>query len=53
MRAEIVFEILFGVAKRNVMLLEQRVHLEASPELKESTNLSLGQGTGSVGSGSV
>ena len=35
MRAEIVFEIRFGVAKRHVVLLEQRVYLEASLELKE------------------
>jgi hypothetical protein len=35
MRSEIVFEIRFGVAKRDVVLLEQRVYLEASLELKE------------------
>jgi hypothetical protein len=37
MHAEIVFEIYFGIAKRHAVLLEQRVYLEASLELKEST----------------
>ena len=48
MRAEIVFEIRFGVAKRHVVLLEQRVYLEASLELKEPTDLGLCQGAGAI-----
>jgi hypothetical protein len=40
MRAEIVFEIDFGVAKWHDVLLEQRVYLEAGLELKEPSDLS-------------
>ena len=34
MRAEIVFEIYFGIAKWHAVILEQRVHFEASLELR-------------------
>jgi len=39
--AEIVFKIGFRVAKRHVVLLEERVHVEASLKVKEPTDLCL------------
>jgi hypothetical protein len=48
MRAEIVFEIYFGVAKWHAVLLEQRVYLEAGLELKEPADLSLRQGADAI-----
>ena len=48
MRAEIVFEIYFGIAKWHAVLLEQRVYLEASLELKEPADLSLRQGADAI-----
>jgi hypothetical protein len=45
LRAEIVFEIRFRVAKGNVMLLQHRMHLEPALEFQETPNLSLGQRT--------
>ena len=48
MRAEIVFEIYFGIAKRHAVILEQRVYLEVSLELKEPADLSLRQGADAI-----
>jgi hypothetical protein len=48
MRAEIVLEIYFGIAKWHAVLLEQRVYLEASLELKEAADLSLRQGADAI-----
>jgi hypothetical protein len=48
MGAEIVFEIYFGIAKWHAVLLEQRVYLEASLELKEPADLSLRQGADAI-----
>jgi hypothetical protein len=46
--AEIVFEIYFRIAKWHAVLLEQRVYLEASLELKEPADLSLRQGADAI-----
>ena len=46
--AEIVFQIGFRVAKRHVVLLEERVHVEASLKVKEPTDLCLRQGSGPI-----
>src|SRR3984893_7903035 len=48
MRAEIVFEIYFGIAKWQRVLLEHRVYLETSLELKEPADLSLRQGADAI-----
>jgi hypothetical protein len=43
MRREVVFDIRLRVAKRHVMLLEQRVHLKASVKFEKPADLSLGE----------
>jgi hypothetical protein len=53
MCAEIVFEICFGIAKRHMVLLKQRVYLEASFEVQEPTDLCLRQGTSPIASTAI
>jgi hypothetical protein len=48
MRREVVFDIRLRVAKRHVMLLEQRVYLKASVQFEEPTDLSLGKPTSPI-----
>ena len=43
MDREVVFDIRLCIAKRHVMLLEQRVHLKASVKFEEPADLSLGK----------
>lgn len=49
MCAEIVLEVGARVLQRNVMLLEQRVHLESRVEPQEATDLRFGQRPCAVG----
>ena len=48
MRREVVFDIRLCVAKRHVMLLEQRVYLKASVQFEEPADLSLGEPTSPI-----
>ena len=48
MRREVVFDIRLRVAKRHVMLLQQRVYLKASVQFEEPADLSLGEPTSTI-----
>jgi len=49
LRAEIVLELCGRVLQRHVVLLEQRVHLEARVKPQQPAHLRLRQGTGAIG----